>query len=697
MILHEQKTERKFRFVEDFEEEDFTEGFLEENEKEGPKLTETKFFGSRELHQIARVEWKEVKIIQETETVLPNGQTETKEEEVTFYQEIKGELGGWLEIEANLSQEGDCWVKQDGYVMGEARVCDDAVISGGAEIGDSAFICDKVEIKGPVGIGGKAKICDEAKVTGARRMAVFGSAQVISNSEIGEEAKVYGSARIGSNTVLWGYTRQYSNTIVKGKARVYGHAMILGSVYGNAEVYGRATVYGWVYDDAHVGGTAVVRSSGLVFGKVRLLKGEVLGNLSGEKVDILYPRFYLGAASTYKAKAFEKDGEEDKYDSMSDKEKDKLEDRETKRYGGDVRSLLIKEGSYVEDCEFSGDVTLYGCNLKGCKVADSILGSSFDGFKYDNRNIYYFYGWSTVITPLYYKAMMNMYASECTFDRCIIPSGDFVGSEFEGCMATKGSYHNSDDYYETVRNVSGSKLKNSVLLTNCMGVYDCNFDSVTVDSTSIKGEDLSECGIIQTQGGIRFGMYPLRFLGDLSSKNVLLVLPGKYKEILGSNKWGKVEGVQNLDRIASFVMKFDGVPDKLLFDADQTYAYRMYDDHKYFFSRINNLNEKRSEWFSDIIKNMSAEIKKLSDESKYDEYVPKRKLLRYLEGLVTIGWGILSEDSFNRIKQAVEQTIASFDGVNFTPLVNYGELEMDSSVRDYENKYGISTGFPAFS
>ena len=38
----------------------------------------------------------------------------------------EGDLGGWIEKEENLSQEGDAWVYGDAMVFGDARVCGDA-------------------------------------------------------------------------------------------------------------------------------------------------------------------------------------------------------------------------------------------------------------------------------------------------------------------------------------------------------------------------------------------------------------------------------------------------------------------------------------------------------------------------------------------------------------------------------------------
>lgn len=40
----------------------------------------------------------------------------------------KGDIGGWIENENNLSHDDDCWVYDNAEVCGEARVYGDAVI-----------------------------------------------------------------------------------------------------------------------------------------------------------------------------------------------------------------------------------------------------------------------------------------------------------------------------------------------------------------------------------------------------------------------------------------------------------------------------------------------------------------------------------------------------------------------------------------
>jgi len=45
-----------------------------------------------------------------------------------------GELGGYIEKESNLSQEGDCWVFVNAKAYDEAKVYDDAYVRGYAEV-----------------------------------------------------------------------------------------------------------------------------------------------------------------------------------------------------------------------------------------------------------------------------------------------------------------------------------------------------------------------------------------------------------------------------------------------------------------------------------------------------------------------------------------------------------------------------------
>lgn len=90
----------------------------------------------------------------------------------------KGDIGGFVQSEENLSQEGDCWIYGNSYVLDNARVEGDAKVRGRSCLFGNACVCEyedvsnvfmkeSAKIKGnvcldaDVTIGGNALIADE--------------------------------------------------------------------------------------------------------------------------------------------------------------------------------------------------------------------------------------------------------------------------------------------------------------------------------------------------------------------------------------------------------------------------------------------------------------------------------------------------------------------------------------------------------
>ncbi len=122
----------------------------------------------------------------------------------------KGEFGGWIEKESNLSQEGNCWVFDDAKVFGDAFVRGDAIVKGNAKVFGSAEIKDNAVISGNADIFGVARIYQNAQVCGLAK--VFGSVLIKGNALITGRAKVRGDGVIiGGNAILSGDTETYGS------------------------------------------------------------------------------------------------------------------------------------------------------------------------------------------------------------------------------------------------------------------------------------------------------------------------------------------------------------------------------------------------------------------------------------------------------------------------------------------------------
>lgn len=176
-----------------------------------------------------------------------------------------GDLGGYVQSEQNLSQEGLCLIKDGAIVTGNAVVSQDAMISGNAWVGDNA------------NVSGNAKISHSATVRG--------------DSVIRGKAHIWGRAMVSGASVIEGDVTAYSDAFiahekepempfkahltdgvkVHGKAKISGQAILRGSVTicEEASVRDRAVLE----DSAHISGTAVVSGDAHVYGNTKIYKG----------------------------------------------------------------------------------------------------------------------------------------------------------------------------------------------------------------------------------------------------------------------------------------------------------------------------------------------------------------------------------------------------------------------------------------
>lgn len=113
---------------------------------------ETKEFGTRTLYRIRALR------------------------DIPKHEVVAGDLGGWVESESNLSQDGDSWVSDDAYVSGNAwvygnaHVSGDAIVSGRARVYGNAWVHGDARATGDAHVYGDAIVSGHAYVTGDARL-----------------------------------------------------------------------------------------------------------------------------------------------------------------------------------------------------------------------------------------------------------------------------------------------------------------------------------------------------------------------------------------------------------------------------------------------------------------------------------------------------------------------------------------------
>lgn len=166
----------------------------------------------------------------------------------------KGDKGGFIESENNLSHDDYCWVYNNAKVFEKARVYQNACVFNEAEVRDCAEVY------------GHAQVFDKAVVNGYAK--VFDKAGVFNNANIDGHANVYGSAYIADNAFVCGYAnvfgdaRVHDNACVGHKACVYDSAIIVGS----ANIIGCARVH----EEVVVRDKAIVRGDSDIHGEARV-------------------------------------------------------------------------------------------------------------------------------------------------------------------------------------------------------------------------------------------------------------------------------------------------------------------------------------------------------------------------------------------------------------------------------------------
>lgn len=128
-----------------------------------------------------------------------------------FEDVMAGDLGGYIEKEENLFQEGNCWVSDEARVYdnakvsGNARVYNDAKVFGNAQIYDNAGVFDDTEVYGNAKVYGKTEVSESAEV--------FGEAEIYGKAQIYNGAKVYKNAEETAGYVIQNNIENFDNSL----------------------------------------------------------------------------------------------------------------------------------------------------------------------------------------------------------------------------------------------------------------------------------------------------------------------------------------------------------------------------------------------------------------------------------------------------------------------------------------------------
>ena len=139
----------------------------------------------------------------------------------------KGELGGYIQKEENLSHEGGCWIFE------EAEVRDNARVEGNARLVGRSVAIDNAVVKGYSCLATNAYVWGNAVLDGATQMK--GYVSIGGNSTTNGYVCIYGNCQVRGDSVLDGHI-YLNGTVVLENAKLTGDVHLCGQYYVTFDV-----------------------------------------------------------------------------------------------------------------------------------------------------------------------------------------------------------------------------------------------------------------------------------------------------------------------------------------------------------------------------------------------------------------------------------------------------------------------------
>ena len=168
----------------------------------------------------------------------------------------KGDLGGWVQYEENLSQQGNCWLYDDSKCMDESRVTDNSIMRDFTEMYncskmhdyskmyDYSKMCGCSEMYNFTEIHGYSKMCDSSKIHDYSKMYAY--TEMHDSSEMYDYSEMHGSSEMYDYSEMHNYSKMYSDSIIYDYSKMYDHARMFAdsAMFGASEMHDYSEMHG---------------------------------------------------------------------------------------------------------------------------------------------------------------------------------------------------------------------------------------------------------------------------------------------------------------------------------------------------------------------------------------------------------------------------------------------------------------------
>ena len=175
-----------------------------------------------------------------------------------------GDIGGYVQSENNLSQEGNCWIYNNAIAYNNSSVIDNAKIRNNVILSDNAIVMNESDIKDAAYIFGNSHIMGKSQISGYPHIDDF---SIIKDAILSDYIEIAGNTTINGNVIIKDMCRitdsnictygmdEYPNPkiiIDKGawveNCEIRGYDIVISRDCRDSEILDNAKIYSYLRD-----------------------------------------------------------------------------------------------------------------------------------------------------------------------------------------------------------------------------------------------------------------------------------------------------------------------------------------------------------------------------------------------------------------------------------------------------------------
>ena len=160
----------------------------------------------------------------------------------------KGDLGGWVSSEDNLSQEGDCWIYDEAKCMDNARMYDNSKMHDNSKIFGNCRMYDDSEMYDSSEMHDHSEMYDSSEMHDYSRM--FDDSKMYGNSKMYDHSMMYDHSKMNDHSEMNDYSIMYNNSEMHGYSKMRDNSRM----YNNSKIYDCSIMHGnsTMYEDSEM-------------------------------------------------------------------------------------------------------------------------------------------------------------------------------------------------------------------------------------------------------------------------------------------------------------------------------------------------------------------------------------------------------------------------------------------------------------